>query len=116
MQTPALVYAYLVRRMPRMRTIVSALVFAAAAAAQTASGSLTVGKEQFELKHVMATIVKGATRIVVADQPIPPDVMDDEAQIWDLKTKGFHGFQLDIAGDKQNYSLFVISSSVPGTI
>ena len=99
-----------------MRIIVTALTFAVAAAAQTASGTLTIGKEQFELKHAAATIVKGATRIVVADKPIPEDLLDDEAQIWDLKTQGYHGFQLDITSDKANYSLVVISSTLPGTV
>src|SRR5215510_8505204 len=96
MKTPVIVYACSMRRMTRMRIIVTALTFAVAAAAQTASGTLTIGKEQFELKHAAATIVKGATRIVVADKPIPEDLLDDESQIWDLKTQGYHGFQLDI--------------------
>ena len=99
-----------------MRTIALALTFAAATAAQTASGTLTIGKEQFELKHAAAMIVKGSTRIVVADKPIPADLLDDEAQIWDLKTKGYHGFQLDITADKSNFALIVISSTLPGTV
>lgn len=89
----------------------------------SAAGRLTIGKDTFELKYAAAALVpdssdktKTATRIVLADKPIPADVVDDEGQIWDLKEKGYHGLQVDITQDKANYSLFVISDTVQGTV
>jgi hypothetical protein len=100
-----------------MKTTLGALAFTAAVVqAQTASGTLTIGKDRFDMKYAAAASVKGGTRIVVADQPIPEDLMDDEGQIWDLKTRGYHGFQLDIDAGRQNYSLVVISSTLEGTV
>ena len=91
------------------------LSFAEALYAQTASGTLTIGKDQFEMKYAAAVLIKTGTRIVIADKPISADVLDDEAQIWDLKSHGYHGLQVDIDSDKQNYSLFAISSTFEGT-
>jgi hypothetical protein len=99
-----------------MKILLAVLAFAATVHAQTASGTLTINRDQFELKHAAAAAVKGRTRIVVADKPIPEDLMDDEGQLWDLKTSGYHGFQLDIEADRQNYSLVVISSTLEGTV
>jgi hypothetical protein len=84
--------------------------------AQTASGTLTIGNDKFEMKYAAATQIKTGTRVVLADKPIPEDVLDDEGQIWDLKTRGYHGIQADIDADKQNYALFVISSTLQGTV
>src|SRR5690349_10307337 len=84
--------------------------------AQTASGTLTIGKDQFEMKYAAAAQTKSGTRIVLADKPIPEDVLDDEAQIWDLKSRGYHGMQVDIDSDRKNYSLFVISSTLDGSV
>lgn len=96
---------------------IALLLFAASALyGQTASGTLTIGKDQFELKHAGAVKIKDGTRIVLADKPIPPDVLDDEAQVWDLKDKGYHGLQIDIAENRQNHTTFVISSTMPGTL
>jgi hypothetical protein len=88
----------------------------AALHAQTASGTLTIGNDQFEMKYAAAAQTKNGTRIVLADKPIPEDVLDDEAQIWDLKSRGYHGLQADIDSDKKNYSLFVISSTLDGSV
>ena len=84
--------------------------------AQSVSGTLTIGKDQFEMKYAAAARVKAGTRIVIADKPIPEDLLDDEAEIWDLKTRGYHGMQVDITPDKANYSLFVISETLQGSV
>jgi hypothetical protein len=99
-------------------TIALLLLISAAEAlhGQTASGTLTIGNDQFEMKYSAAALAKGGTRIVLADKPIPEDVIDDEGQIWDLKRSGFHGLQVDITQDKQNYSIFVISSTLEGSL
>jgi hypothetical protein len=90
-------------------------VAATATAQNTASGTLTAGAGQFEMKYAAAAKVAGKTRIVIADKPIPEDVMDDEAEIWDLKSKDFHGLEVEITADKSNYSVVVISSTIQGT-
>ena len=48
-------------------TMALVLFFSAAQAvyAQTASGTLTIGKDQFEIKYAAAAVVKGGTRIVL---------------------------------------------------
>jgi hypothetical protein len=97
-------------------TLVLLAISSATLSGQTASGTLTIGADKFEMKHAAATLVKGATRIVLADKPIPGDLLDDEGQIWDLKTQGYHGMQIDIDADRNNYSLIVISSTLQGTI
>jgi len=89
---------------------------AAVLQAQTASGTLSIGKDQFEMKYAAAAQIKNGTRIVLADKPIPADLLDDEAQIWDLKASGHHGLELNIDADRKNYSLFVISSTLNGTV
>ena len=92
------------------------LLPAVALHAQTASGTLTIGKDQFEMKYAAALQVKNGTRIVLADKPIPEDLLDDEAQIWDLKTRSYHGLEANIDADKKNYSLFVISPTLQGSV
>src|ERR1043166_3184376 len=92
------------------------LVAAGALYGQTASGTLTVNQDKFEFKHAAAVKIKDGTRIVLADKPIPEDVLDDEAQIWDLKTQGIHGLQLDITEDRRNFPMIVISSTMQGTL
>jgi hypothetical protein len=89
----------------------------------TASGTLTLNGRSFPLKYSAAILVpntdnktKMGTRIVLADKPIPPDVMDDFAAIWDLKTKDFHGLQLDIDSSKGNIGAFVISNTLEGSL
>lgn len=89
----------------------------------TASGTLTLNGQTFQLKYAAAIQVpdlfdksKIATRIVLADKPIPPDVMDDMAAIWDLKTKDIHGLQLDIGASKGNIDAFVISNTLEGSL
>lgn len=82
-----------------MRRIGLVLVFAAAGVAHgqgTASGTLTIGKDKFEMKYSAAMLVpdsfektKSKTRIVVADKPVPADLLGDEGKLWDLKTRGF---------------------------
>jgi hypothetical protein len=98
-----------------LAVLILALAATASAAQNTASGTLTIGKDAFEMKYAAATLTKDGTRVVLADKPIPVDLLDDESQIWDLKTQGFHGLQIDIAQDKENYSLFVISATLQGT-
>ena len=98
-----------------LAVLILALASAASAAQNSASGNLTIGKDTFEMKYAAATLTAEGTRIVLADKPIPVDLLDDEAQIWDLKTQGFHGLQIDITRDKENYALFVISSTLQGT-
>jgi hypothetical protein len=87
----------------------------------TASGFLTINNERFEVSSASAMIVpdpfnknKLQVRIVLADKPIPPGILDDEAAVWDLKSKGIHGLEISISEDKSNYSLFVISSTLKG--
>ena len=91
-------------------------------AQSTASGTLTIGKDKFEMKYSAAALVadssgktKTKTRIVLTDKPVPEDLLDDEGQIWDLKTRGYHGLQVDISQDKANYSLFAISATLEGS-
>ena len=90
--------------------------------AQTASGTVTIGKDKFEMKYAAAALVRDSaeksktkTRIVVADQPIPADILDDEAQVWDLKSKGFHALEIEITEDKSNFSAFLIGPTMQGS-
>src|SRR5207248_1365656 len=89
----------------------------------TASGTLTVGKDTFAIKYVASALVRDSsektktkTRIVLADKPIPDDLLDDEGQIWGLKEHGFHGLQVEITQDRANYSLYVISATLEGSL
>ena len=89
----------------------------------TASGVLTLNQQTFQLGYSAAIQVpdsldkgKMATRIVVADKPIPPEVMDDEASIWDLKSKDFHGIQIDIGAGKGSINTFIISNTLEGSM
>src|ERR1051326_2178853 len=94
---------------------IAIVLFASALHAQTASGTLTIGKDQFEVKYSAAAQVKDGTRIVLADKPIPADIIDEESQIWDLKSQGFHGLEINITPDKSNFSLFVIAPTLQGS-
>jgi hypothetical protein len=99
-----------------MRTLLLlTLAIPACAAQNAASGTLTIGKDTFDMKYAAATLAGGGTRIVLADKPIPEEILDDESQIWDLKSRGYHGLQIDIPQDKQNYAVFVISSTLEGS-
>jgi hypothetical protein len=106
-----------------LATILLSLSIAASLSAQgTASGTLTLNGKTFQLKYAAAIQVpnsdktKTATRIVLADKPIPLDVMDDLSQIWDLKTQDVHGLQLDIDAGKSSVNAFVISNTLEGSV
>lgn len=105
-----------------LRTLLTSAALTGAVYAQgTASGFMTINNERFELNSVAAILApdtfdktKLQTRIVIADKPIPMGILGDEGEVWDLKTKGFHGLEISINEDKSNYSLFVISSTLQG--
>ncbi len=86
----------------------------------TASGGLTLNQQTFQLGYSAAIQVPDSqgkmTRIVVADKSIPPEVLDDEASIWDLKSKGFHGIQIDIGASKGSVNTFIISNTLDGSM
>lgn len=91
--------------------------------AQNVSGTVTINNDKFEMKYGGATLApdsfdktKNQVRIVVADQPVPQELLADEGQLWDLKSKGYHGLEIQISLDKSNYSMIVISSTIPGTV
>src|SRR6185369_4506289 len=108
-----------------MRIIRLLLSLAAAGGAYgqgTASGTLTIGKDKFEMKYSAAILAtdsfdntKTKTRIVVSDKAIPADVMGEESKLWDLKSRGFHALEVEINSTKNNYSMMVISSTIDGS-
>ncbi len=107
-----------------LKTILPAFLIGNSLFGQSAtSGVLTLNQQTFQLGYSAAIQVpdsldkgKMSTRIVVADKSIPPDVMDDEASIWDLKSKGYHGIQIDIGASKGNVSTFIISNTLDGSM
>src|SRR5579871_4499277 len=87
------------------------------------SGTVSINNDKFDMKYAAAALVpdsfdktKLQARIVFADQPVPQDLVADEAQVWDLKSKGHHGLEIQIALDKSNYSVFVISRTIQGSV
>ena len=107
----------------RLCAVFAIAVPACLLAQNSASGILIINKDRFDLKYVSAAQApdtfdksKLATRIVVADKPIPPEVMDDEAQIWDLKSQGFHGMEITLGADHGNIAIFLISPTLEGSI
>jgi len=89
----------------------------------TASGFMTINNDRFEINSVAAILApdtfdrtKIITRIVLTDKPIPPGIVDDEGEVWDLKAKGYHGLEFGVTQDKGNYSLYVISGTLQGSI
>lgn len=88
-----------------------------------ASGTLAIGKDTFDIHYAAATVApdpfdknKINTRIVLTDKPTPPDMLDDSAQIDDLKSKGYHGLLIEIAQDKSSFSASIISSTLEGSL
>ena len=84
---------------------------------------MTINNDRFEITSAAAILApdtfdktKTITRIVLTDKPIPPGIVDDEGRVWDLKTQDYHGLEFGIAQDKGNYSLYVISSTLKGSI
>lgn len=109
------------------RIFVFVLVIAAGTlhAQGTVSGYVTINNDRFDLNSVAAMLVpdsfdktkpKLRARIVLTDKPVPQDVLDDQSEIWDLKTQGYHGLQLEIAEDKKMYSLMVLSSTLHSSV
>jgi hypothetical protein len=91
--------------------------------AQMVSGTVSINNDKFKMKYGAAALVpdsfdkaKLQVRLVFADQPVPQDLIADEAQVWDLKSKSYHGLEIQIALDKSNYSVFVISSTIQGSV
>jgi hypothetical protein len=91
----------------------------------TVSGFVTINNDRFELNSVAAMLVpdsfdktktKVRTRMVLADKPVPQDVLDDQSQIWDLKTQGYHGLQIEFSEDRAYYSLLVISGTLHSSV
>jgi hypothetical protein len=94
-----------------------------ACAQGTASGTLTLNQDTFELKYAAAMRVpdffdktKKATRVVLTDKPIPGELVEEEAEVWDLKSQGIHGLEITVGDDKNMLNLFVISSTLEGSL
>jgi hypothetical protein len=103
--------------------LLGAATGATAHAQSNASGTLTIGKDRFEIRYAAATQVpdpfektKMNTRIVLTDKPVPEDLLDDDGQIIDLKRQGCHGLRVDITQDKTTHSTLVISASLQGSL
>jgi hypothetical protein len=89
------------------------------------SGFVAINNDRFELNSVAAALVpdsfdksktKIRTRLLLTDKPVPEDIIDDQGQIWDLKTEGVHGLEIEFSEDRAYYSLVVISGTIRSSI
>lgn len=101
--------------------VVGLFIDATAHAQGTAVGFVAFNQDRYELVSAAAMWVpdpldtsgaKRSVRIVLADKPVPVDVLDDGNQISNLKKRGYHGLDVEISEDGKTFSVSAISAGL----
>lgn len=92
------------------------------AQAGTASGTLEVNGNTYQITHAYGlqienSMTKGesATLLLLSDRPLPEKLLNENVSFFDLRDAGMNGLKMEFYSNGENYAMIIVGAGIQGS-